>query len=96
MYDNRFGKHFLFSVRSPGRVEIQFQHMRPPFDGEQKRRELAQRLSEINGLSLSDESLTGKPKVLLTVLVEPTAMDSFLKTFDWMLSEIKWPTSYPP
>ena len=28
MYDNKFGKNFLFSVWTYGNVELQFQHMR--------------------------------------------------------------------
>ena len=57
MYDNKFGKNFLFSVWTYGSVEIQFQHMvRPPFDNARKRKDLAQRLSAI-GLSIPEDAL---------------------------------------
>jgi len=89
MYDNRFGKNFLFSVWTYGTVEIQFQHMRrPPFAEEGKRRELVSRLSAI-GVSISDEGLKKRPTFGLSLLLEPAHLDKFLGAIDWMLSEIK-------
>jgi hypothetical protein len=61
MYDNKFGKNFLFSVWTYGSVELQFQHMKlPPFAEEGKRKELAQRLSAM-GLSIPEEALKKRP-----------------------------------
>ena len=58
MYDNRFGQNFLFSVWTYGNVELQFQHMRlPPFSDAEKRKELADRLSEIQGVSIPEAAL---------------------------------------
>ena len=55
MYDNRFGKNFLFSVWTYGTVELQFQHMRrPPFSEESERKELADRLATIAGVSIPE------------------------------------------
>jgi len=89
MYDNKFGKNFLFSAWTYGSVEIQFQHMvRPPFDNEQKRKELAQRLSAI-GLTIPEDALRRRPTFHLSLLLEPGRLDGFLEAFDWMLSEIK-------
>jgi hypothetical protein len=90
MYDNKFGKNPLFSVWTSGFIEIQFQYMgRPPFDVEHKRKELAQRLMSVDGISISDESLKKRPSFRPSLLVEPGALDKFLDAFDWMLSEIK-------
>jgi len=89
MYDNKFGKNFLFSVWTYGSVELQFQHMKtPPFAEEGKREELAQRLSAI-GLSIPEEALKKRPTFGLSLLLEPGRLDRFLEAFDWMLSEIK-------
>ena len=89
MYDNRFGKNFLFSVWTYGSVEIQFQHMvRPPFDNAQKRKDLAQRLSAI-GLTIPEDALRRRPSFRLSLLLEPGRLDKFVGAFDWMLSEIK-------
>ena len=71
MYDNKFGKNFLFSVWTYGSVELQFQHMKtPPFAEEGKRKELAQRLSAI-GVSIPEEALKKRPTFGLSLLKEP-------------------------
>ncbi len=89
MYDNKFGKNFLFSVWTYGSIELQFQHMKtPPFAEEGKRKELARRLSAI-GVSIPEESLKKRPTFGLGLLSQPGHLDEFVGVFDWMLSEIK-------
>jgi len=89
MYDNEFGKNFLFSVWTYGSVELQFQHMKtPPFAEVGKRKELVQRLSAI-GLPIPEEALKRRPAFGLSLLKEPAALAKFLEAFDWVLSEIK-------
>jgi hypothetical protein len=62
MYDNKFGRNRLFFVYTYGNVELQFQHMRLlPFSGVEKRKELARRLCEIQGVSIPEAALT-RPK----------------------------------
>ncbi len=83
------GQHFLFSIWTYGKVELQFQHMKnPPFNEEGKRRELANRLSAI-GLSVSEDTLRRRPSFPLSLLLEPNRLDSFIGVFDWMLVEIR-------
>jgi hypothetical protein len=90
MYDNRFGKNFLFSVWTYGTVELQLQHMKlPPFSGEDERRKLALRLSAIGGLSIPEAALNKRPSFKLSVLTGSGNLEKFLAAFDWMLSEIK-------
>ncbi|MDB5351752.1 MAG: hypothetical protein JWN86_2999 [Planctomycetota bacterium] len=90
MYDNRSGKNFLFSVWTYRRVEVQFQRMRrPPFDGELARKELAARLSTIEGVPLPETALRKRPTFNLGPIIQPGASDRFLDAFDWMLTEIK-------
>ena len=90
MYDNKFGKNFLFSVWTYGAVELQFQHMkRPPFSGAEQRRDLADRLSAIEGLSIPEAALDKRPSFGLGLLSGSGSLDRFLGAFDWMLSEIK-------
>jgi hypothetical protein len=89
VYDNKFGKNRLFSVWTYGTVELQFQYMtRPPFDKEDARERLAQRLSNV-GVSIPKEALRKRPTFPLKFLLEPASVDIFLSAFDWMLSEIK-------
>jgi hypothetical protein len=90
MYDNRFGKNFLFSVWTYGAVELQFQHMKmPPFSGEEQRRKLALRLSSIEGVSIPDAALNRRPSLKLGILSGPGNLEKFMAAFDWMLSEVK-------
>jgi len=89
MYDNEFGKNFLFSVWTYGSVELQFQHMKtPPFAEERKRKEVVQRLSAI-GLPIPEEALNRRPAFGLGLLKEPATLAKFVEVFDWVLSEIK-------
>jgi hypothetical protein len=90
MYDNKFGKNFLFSVWTSGAVEVQFQHMRrPPFAAPERRRDLADRLTMIEGVSIPDAALDKRPSFGLQHLVGSGSLDTFLEAFDWVLSEIK-------
>ncbi len=89
MYDNKFGKNFLFSVWTYGAVELQFQHMkRPPFSAPERRRDLADRLAVIEGVSIPNAALDQRPSLGLRLLVGPGSLDRFLGTFDGVLSEI--------
>jgi hypothetical protein len=89
VYDNKFGKNRLFSVWTYGTVELQFQYMKgPPFDKEDEREKLAQRLSNV-GVTIPKDALRKRPTFPLRLLLEPGSLDKFLSAFDWMLSEIK-------
>jgi hypothetical protein len=89
-YVNRFGQHFLFSVWTYGAVELQFQHMRrPPFSAPERRRDLADRLAKIEGVSIPDAALEKRPSFGLRQLVGAGSLDTFLEAFDWVLAEIK-------
>ena len=88
-YISTFGQHLLFSVWTYGNVEIQFQHMRrPPFAEEEKRKELARRLSAI-GVAIREDALNRRPSFSLSLLNEPAQMAKFLEALDWVLAEIK-------
>jgi hypothetical protein len=89
-YYSKLGQHLLFSVWTYGAVEIQFQHMRrPPFDETEKRRELADRLSAIEGVSIPETTLNRRPSFKLGLITELVNLEKFLAAFDWMLSEIR-------
>jgi hypothetical protein len=90
MYDNKYGKNFLFAVWSSGGVELQFQHMKqPPFSGEAERKGLAHRLTAIPGLSIPETALSRRPSFKLGLLSEDGNLKRFLEPFDWVLSETK-------
>jgi hypothetical protein len=90
IYDNDNGKNFLFAVWSNGRVEIQFRFMsHSPFDDQEKRKELAQRISEVSGVSIPDDKLSKLPSFTLDRLVNPDSCKQFLSAFTLALEEIK-------
>ena len=90
LFDNGHGDHFLFSVWTYGTVEIQFQHMKKrPFDDVTKRRELADRLSTIDGVSIPESRLTKRPSIPLARLAKDEALACFTSAFDWCIEEIK-------
>jgi hypothetical protein len=87
---DKFGKNFLFSVWTYGAVELQFQHMRrPPFSAPERRKDLADRLAKIEGVSIPDAALDKRPSLGLWHLVGSGSLDTFLEAFDWVLAEIK-------
>jgi hypothetical protein len=89
-YINRFGQHLLFSVWTYGTIEIQFQHMKYlPFADEAKRKELAQRLAAIEGVSIPEFALSKRPSFKLGILIGSGNLEKFLAAFAWMLSEVK-------
>jgi hypothetical protein len=61
----------------------------PPFSDTEKRKELAHRLSEIQGVSIPETAVTKRPSFKLSVLTESESLKKFLAAFDWVLSEIK-------
>jgi hypothetical protein len=83
--------HQLFSVWTYGTVEIYFYWYlyKPPFDSEEKRRELQSRLNAIPGVSIPDDAIAKRPGIRLSVLKESDALQQFLETFDWVVQEIK-------
>src|SRR5690606_37724033 len=86
----------FFVVYSNGYVEISFQHYMktPPFDSEEKRRELLARLNEIPGISWPEDVITRRPSIPFSVLTNEAALRQFFATFEWMINEIR--SSEPP
>ena len=92
MVDDEGTTHWLFSVWSYGRVEIQFQQMsKPTFGEESKRLELLRRLNAIEGIDISIDKITKRPSISLGLLKGEAVMQQFLKTFDWVIQEIQNP-----
>ncbi|CAN5701365.1 hypothetical protein BH23GEM9_BH23GEM9_20000 [soil metagenome] len=72
---------YTVSLRSDGRVVVQFQHMRlQPFDTEQGRAVLWDRLASIDGVDV-DRKLTGRPTFEMRLLHSPDRLTAFL---DWL------------
>ncbi|MBY0528277.1 MAG: hypothetical protein K2R98_33110 [Gemmataceae bacterium] len=91
MIDHNGLKNSIISVWTYGRLEIQFQWMkeRPPFDAEAKRRELRDRLNRVPGIEIPLDSLTLRPRILLSTLADKTALTQFLAVLDWFVQEVR-------
>ena len=89
LYQNKV-KHRTFSVWTRGKTEILFEDMKPPFDQEPLRLELAHRLNAIPGFPvITTDSLTKRPTMPLPVLIDEASLQAFLDTFDWYLETIR-------
>ena len=80
----------LFAVWTTGYVEIYFQwyQYKAPFESEESRRELLDRLNAIPNVSLPDDSIARRPSIPLKAFEDPAALDQFLQVFEWFLNQI--------
>lgn len=83
--------HQLFVVWTYGTIEIYFYwyQYKEPFDSEEKRRELLNRLNAIEGVSLPEDVITKRPGIPLTVVLNEKELSEFIAAFEWMIDEIK-------
>lgn len=83
--------HQLFAVWTYGTIEIYFYwyQNKEPFDSEEKRRELLDRLNAIDGVSLPDEVIAKRPGIPLSIFKDKAALEQLLETFDWVIQEIR-------
>ena len=88
--NHRDRDHQLFAVWTYGTVEIYFYwyQYKAPFDSEEKRLELLSRLNAIPGVSLPDSAITKRPGIPLSTFEDESALEQFLKVFDWVIQEI--------
>jgi len=84
-------KHYLFAVWSSGYVEIYFQWYKPrkPFDSEEKRIELLNKLNSLENVSLPQDSINRRPSIPLNVLLQGQNLETFFNIFEWFIDEIK-------
>jgi hypothetical protein len=62
---------------------------KPPFSDKEKRLDLLNRLNGIPGVTLPPDAISKYPSIALSTLQAEPVLDRFLKTFDWVLAEIK-------
>jgi len=90
LVDHQGVTHWLVSVWTYGRVEVQFQQMgKPPFGEEAKRLELLRRLNEIQSIDIPADKIRKRPSIPLRLLEDEAVMEQFLNTFDWVIQQIK-------
>jgi hypothetical protein len=77
----------LFGLATNGRVGINFApRSASPFADEQKRRELAQKLNLVPGISLP---FTLNPSFLLGPVVEQNGLETLLSVMEWAIGEMQ-------
>jgi hypothetical protein len=88
----RDGDRYLlpFVLYTYGRIEIQFQYMarQPPFDDEQLREQLRQRLNAIDDtINIPAAKLALRPSIPLDVLSHRSNLDEFLAVLNWAFEQ---------
>ena len=80
----------LFAVWTYGVAEIYFywHALKAPFDSEQKRLELLERLNAIPSVKLPPEAIKKRPSIPLEVL-DKDSLKLFFGAFEWFLEEVK-------
>jgi hypothetical protein len=88
VFDQGSTAHYPIVCWTYGTVEVQFYWLsKPPFDLEDKRRELLNRLNQVPGIRLPATAIMRRPGIPLAVLAMPESVDLFLKVLDWFLAE---------
>lgn len=81
----------LFAIRSRGNIELYFNtyQNKPPFNSEDERKELLNKLNNGLNTSISSDAITKFPKISLSVLKEPQKLENFLNIYDWFIGEVR-------
>jgi hypothetical protein len=90
MLEHKDTRHWLISVWTYGRLEVQFQQMKTePFNRESKRLEFLRRLNEVPGIDLPTSRINKRPSFLLSVLKDEAALRQFLEVLNWFVQEVE-------
>jgi hypothetical protein len=84
------GPYDSFSVWTNGRIYIEFQRLMrcAVFAEEEKRLELARRLSEIPGIEIPPDGISRMPTIELSALDDPARLAGFCDVMSWCVSVI--------
>jgi hypothetical protein len=82
--------HYLFAVWTSGVIETYFYYLKnkPPFDNEELRKELLNRLNQVQGISFPADAIDRGPSIPLSILKED-ALKKFFLIFEWAINEIR-------
>lgn len=83
--------HYPFAIWTTGSIEIYFQWYknRQPFDSEQKRIELLNKLNQIKGVNIPTEKISSRPNIPLSLLIDKNELQKFIDIFKWFIDEVK-------
>lgn len=87
--DTPTARHFLFTVWTYGRLEVDFEYMgAEPFAQPDMRAALRDRLHEVPGVSIPDAALTKRPSIRLDALAGGDALGRLTAAFDWFVGQV--------
>ena len=82
--------HSTFGLWRSGTVEIQFEYYKnPPFNDEQKRLELLDKLNLIKGVNIPNSKISSRPGISYALLIDKTEYQKFIDAYEWFFEEIK-------
>ena len=83
--------YYPFTVYSYGKVEIQFQHIKPraPFDDEGVRRELLAVLNRVPGVQFPADSIDKRPSIPLVDLLSEAPWSAFQQVLAWFTRKLE-------
>jgi hypothetical protein len=88
--ENKGASNYLFAVWTSGVIETYFYYLKnkPPFDSEELRIEMLNRLNEVPGIKLPPDAIDRGPSIPLSTL-NADALEKFLLVFDWAIEKIR-------
>ena len=83
-------EHYPFTVFSYGKVEIQFQHLKPkaPFDDEGVRRQLLAVLNRVPGVQFQADAIDRRPSIPLVDLKADVPWSAFQEVLTWFTNKV--------
>lgn len=89
MYSSVDRWHHLFSVKTDEKIQIEFGFMKAPFDSEEYRMMLLEKLNAIPGMNIERDRVNAYPGFGQRVLEDEKHLNRFLDAFDWYMEEIR-------
>ncbi len=83
--------YWPIGIRTDGNLSIIFQYLKDkaPFNDEELRMEVLNRLNQIEGIDIAANRIGGRPYFPLNVLKDENSMQMFIETLEWVVDKIK-------
>ena len=84
-------EHKLFAVWTYGAIELYFYWYayKPPFDDENERLILLDKLNMIPGINISPENISKRPSIQLSQIASEEIFQKFITVFEWFIERIR-------
>ena len=96
VYEAAGRQHYPIALYTYGKIEIQFQHLKPlpPFDSEETRLELLRLVNEIPGVPFCVEVISKRPSIQLSLLArDPSAVEGLKRVIEWVEQQTRGDSS---